>query len=282
MNNFQIEEIKKTHRLIEEGIWIPKNIFNICDDISYPKGGNVDCFNIEERSFWFKHRNNCLVEVFRRFPPGGALYDVGGGNGYVALGLKNNGFDTVLFEPRIEGARNAKSRGLNPVICATLEGSGFKEKTIPAIGLFDVLEHIKEDKEYLRKIKSFLINNGRLYLTVPAYRILWSIEDDLANHYRRYTLKELTQKIKSIGYEIDYATYFFSILPLPIFLFRTIPSKIKFRKKSIFKQAQKEHNPKQKILSYLLNWYLKRELLKIKKNKINFGASCLIVARSKS
>ncbi len=282
MNNFQIEEIIKNHRLIEEGIWIPKNIPNIYDDISYPKDGNVDCFNIEECSFWFKHRNNCLVEVFKRFPPEGTLYDIGGGNGYVALGLKNNGFDTILVEPGIEGARNARSRGLSPVICSTLEDVGFKKETIPAIGLFDILEHINDDTEYLKKIKSFLINNGRLYLTVPAYRILWSTEDDLAGHYRRYTLKELTQEIKSIGYEIDYATYFFSILPLPIFLFRTIPSKIKFRQKSIFKQVQKEHNPRQKILSYLLNWYLKKELPKIKKDKINFGASCLIVARSKS
>jgi len=274
----KITEITKNLNLLEEGIWISKNT----SKISYPKEDNINCFKIEEQSFWFKHRNNCLIEILKRFPPQGILFDVGGGNGYVSLGIKNSGFDTILVEPGIEGARNAKLRGLSPIICSTLEDAGFKENTIPAIGFFDVIEHIEDDTGYLKKVKSFLVENGRLYLTAPAHNILWSIEDDYGGHYRRYTLKELTKKLKSVGYEIDYATYFFSFLPLPIFLFRTIPSRIGLRQKNQFKQIQKEHKPKQGILSCVLNWCCKKELSKIKRTKISFGASCLIVARSKN
>ena len=35
--------------------------------------------------------------------------------------------------------------------------------------------------------------NGRLYATVPSYSFLWSEEDILAGHFRRYTLKGLSK-----------------------------------------------------------------------------------------
>ena len=39
--------------------------------ISYPEEGNEACFQIEEQSFWFRHRNDCLRELARNFPPRG-------------------------------------------------------------------------------------------------------------------------------------------------------------------------------------------------------------------
>ncbi len=48
-----------------EGIWFS----NRKSKISYPKLGNDICFALEEDSFWFKHRNKCIVEAIRQFPP---------------------------------------------------------------------------------------------------------------------------------------------------------------------------------------------------------------------
>ena len=31
------------------------------ETISYPESGNDDCFEIEENSFWFRHRNDCII-----------------------------------------------------------------------------------------------------------------------------------------------------------------------------------------------------------------------------
>ena len=57
--------------------------------ISYPEEGNEACFQIEDQSFWFRHRNNCIQELVRKFPPNGKgpIFDVGGGNGFVAKGM---------------------------------------------------------------------------------------------------------------------------------------------------------------------------------------------------
>ena len=106
-------------------------------------------------------------------------------------------------------------------------------------------------------------------------------EDDFAGHYRRYTLKELSSKLRSAGFEIEYSTYFFTLLTLPIFLFRVIPSKLGLRKRSEFSRYSKEHNVKTKFIKIPLRKYLTMESDMIKRSRLGFGASCLIVARVK-
>ena len=39
--------------------------------ISYPEVGNKACFEVEDQSFWFRHRNDCIRELVRNFPPRG-------------------------------------------------------------------------------------------------------------------------------------------------------------------------------------------------------------------
>jgi SAM-dependent methyltransferase len=273
----EIAEIGKNLECREHGIWFSKNR----SQISYPEDRNVQCFTIEENSFWFQHRNNSLVEVMRLFPPKGTIFDIGGGNGYVSLAIKRAGMDTVLVEPSYEGAINAHNRGLNSIICSTFEGAGFKPKSIPAIGIFDVLEHIENDHDFIRMIKTVLVPNGRLYITLPAYNFLWSIEDDHSGHYRRYTLRELTTKLESAGFEIDLKTYIFGLLPVPIFLLRTIPTKLGFRTTSQFGRIRSEHGQRKRLLGRLVELALNLELKALRAKKtIPIGGSCLVVARS--
>lgn len=259
----------------DPGIWFSKNRSHI----SYPDDGNVRCLAIEDDSFWFKHRNKCIIEAIRRFPPDGAVFDVGAGNGYVSLTIKNAGFDTVVIEPGVQGAMNAYARGLSPVICSTLEAAGFKSHLIPALGLFDVLEHIEDNIGFLRRIKTLLIPKGRLYITVPAYNFLWSVEDDHAGHYRRYTNKSLMRMLESIGFQIDFKTYIFSVLFFPILFFRTLPSRLGLRRHREFERSRKEHGQNRGALGYLLSCMLDNELKLLRRGKnIAFGGSCLLVA----
>lgn len=80
--------------------------------------GNDQCFGIENKSFWFQHRNTCIVELVQKFPPrgNGPILDVGGGDGFVAKGLMDAGWDVVLVAPGPVGARNAKARCLHNII----------------------------------------------------------------------------------------------------------------------------------------------------------------------
>jgi SAM-dependent methyltransferase len=272
-----IEKIAENLRFsAEEECWICDDITNI----SYPEEGHKYCFEIEENSFWFKHRNKVIVEILSKFPAPGTLYDVGGGNGYVAWELSNNGFEVVLVEPFLPACRNAKARGLSSIICGEFEKAGFRDGVLPAVGLFDVIEHIKDELFFLKGVKKKLMKGGRIYITVPAYEVLWSFEDIAALHFRRYHLKDLCQKLENIGYTIEYATYFFSFLFLPIFFLRTLPSKLKLRNKSTFEVNQREHVIKNTKIEKIIEWFCKRELFKIKNGrKISLGTSCVVVAR---
>src|SRR5580692_11450254 len=76
-----IDEIAANLELGESGIWFSKGN----SEVSYPSAGNESCFEIEGHSFWFQHRNRCINTLVRGFPPAGAIFDLGGGNGFVSL-----------------------------------------------------------------------------------------------------------------------------------------------------------------------------------------------------
>lgn len=153
---------------MSDGIFVVPNT----PKLSYPEEGNALCFQLEEKSFWFRHRNQCILEAVRQFPSPDPLLDVGGGNGFTSRALQEAGYDVILVEPGPAGAQNARARGVSMVICSTLQDLDLPDGQIGAIGMFDVLEHIKDDLEILRYAHAKLVRNGRLYLTVPAGSLL--------------------------------------------------------------------------------------------------------------
>lgn len=184
-------------RLAEDGIWYSPDT----QPISYPSDGNDACFALEDSSFWFAHRNDCIVAAASKFPPpvGGTIVDVGGGNGFVARGLLRAGFEVVLLEPGAAGAHNARKRGVQHIVCATTETARIKNDSIPAVGLFDVIEHIENDGAFLRSLRSKVRRGGYLYATVPAFNALWAKDDEEAGHFRRYSRSSISRTNRRRG-----------------------------------------------------------------------------------
>ena len=262
--------------VIKDGIWQSKHDTSF----SYSADGNSRCYEIEENSFWFRHRNNCILALLASFLPVENFLEIGGGNGIVAKAIQDSGIETILMEPGITGAQNALHRGIRHVISATLDEAGIRPKTIHAAGLFDVLEHIESEYDFLRSIHNILTDSGKLFLTVPAYTLIWSSDDAYAGHYRRYTLNGLQKALCRSGFHIEYATYFFSVLPLPIFLRRTVPSMLGFQKnREAQSKHMREHSIKSRFMENILNRIWDWELMRIHERKsIPFGSSCMAVA----
>ena len=249
--------------------------------ISYPDDGNGKCFEIEKDSFWFNHRNNLIFSAVKRYNGSNSLFDIGGGNGFVAKKLQDEGIDVALIEPGKIGTSNARKRQLKNIIHSTLEDAEFKASSLDSIGLFDVLEHIEDDSSFLGKLDYYLKDDGIIFITVPAFQWLWTNEDDDTGHYRRYTLKSIKQVAQENGFEILFSSYLFSLLPLPIFFLRSLPSKLGFNKKSHdLEKYKKEHKKRGGLVDQILEKVWKWELKRIEKGKrIFFGSSCFIVAK---
>lgn len=271
-----LSEIACNIAINEDGLWTARTHSRV----SYPDDGNEACFAVEEASFWFRHRNDCILQVMERYSPPGTVFDVGGGNGYVARAIQDSGRDVVLVEPGLSGAQNARARGVRQVIHSTLENGGFRAGTLPAVGLFDVLEHIENDQAFLEDLNRLLIPGGRLYMTVPAYGALWSGEDDIAGHWRRYSLKTLSSVLNRSGFSVEFVTHFFAFLPIPILLMRALPYRLGLHaRKGSTRRMKAEHEPG-KLAAGVLRMLTRRELARIGAGgQSPFGTSCLAIAR---
>lgn len=273
---YNIEIPTENLELIND-IWFSKKK----SDVSFPEDGYNKILQIEENSFWFQHRINVIITAIKNFPPSGIFYDIGGGNGFVSLALQKKGIETILIEPGKIGAYNAKKRGLKNIICAKIEEIGLEKNSISAAGLFDVLEHIKDDRKYLSLLFSLIKIQGKLYITTPAYNFLWSSYDKNSGHFKRYTIKKLSKILKPLGFKIIYKTHFFSLLPIPIFLFRTLPSILKIKRNiGEIENIKREHSYKGGFIGKVLKNIWNFELRFIMNGKkIPFGGSCFIIAQ---
>ena len=67
----------------------------------------------------------------------------------------------------------------------------------------------------LEKLRPILRSRGLLIASVPAYNFLWSGEDFVSNHVRRYTKRRLEKCVRDAGYAVEWCSYFNALL-LPL------------------------------------------------------------------
>lgn len=258
-----------------EGFWTVAG----STDVSYPSEGLAHLAAVEPASYWFNHRNDIIGSVLKRFPPDGTMFDIGGGNGYVSLGLQKYGFDCIVVEPDEQGAAVAQRRGV-PVIRAAFQDLQIAPGSLASAGMFDVLEHIEDDYGALADLRAALKPRGLIYIAVPAYGALWSSEDVYAGHFRRYTVPNLTDRLHASGFEPLYGTYFFAALVPAIFLLRTVPTLFGQKAKSDGGDASSDHALPSGVVGSMMSASFALELSRISSGKrVGAGSSCLVVAR---
>lgn len=179
---------------------------------------------MEDASYWFRHRTACLLATFVRLPPAGVFLDIGGGNGQLVAALQAIGRPAALLEPG-GGVHNARRRGVQNIIHSTFDDAAFPSASLGSAGAFDVLEHIEDEINFLKRLREAMQPGARFYCTVPAGPWLWSMDDVTAGHHRRYTERSLRLALQRAGFAIDFISPFFTWLTLPVCLFRTLPSR---------------------------------------------------------
>jgi SAM-dependent methyltransferase len=152
---------------------------------------------LEQNHFWFKARNKIILYILKKFCKKKAIYlEIGCGTGYVLKMIieKFSNFKITGSELFDSGLKQAKKRLKNykKIKLIKLDARNLRVKNkYDIIGAFDVIEHIKEEDIILNKINKALKKDGCFIFTVPQHKFLWSINDEIGFHQRRYTRKYL-------------------------------------------------------------------------------------------
>lgn len=173
---------------------------------------------VEDGSFWFNARNRLIVRAMQRYAPDAKrMLEIGCGTGFVLRQISRSFPNCRLSGTEVLAAGLAYAGARVP----GAELFQMDARAIPyedefdVVGAFDVLEHIEEDETVIAEVHRSLRAGGRFIITVPQHRWLWSRQDEYACHVRRYTLKELSERLARCGFRLSYTTSFVSLL-LPI------------------------------------------------------------------
>ena len=174
---------------------------------------------LDSTHWWFVARRRILKSLIEREvrPPKDArILEIGCGTGHNLEMLSAFGWvEATELEP---GARALASERLGrPVRDAALPDlSVFPPDHFDLVALLDVLEHVDDDHAALAAIRERLKPGGKLLVTVPANRWMWTSHDAAHHHHRRYQKRELRAAAIRAGINVELLSHFNSLLFPPI------------------------------------------------------------------
>ncbi len=193
-------------------------------EVSYPRGVSDHLSGEDGSSFWLDARADAVGRLGAAAAVS-TLWDVGAGSGAMAKRLGSHGIEVISVEPLPEGAIESGHLG-HEVFCATLEDLELPHDSLPAVGLFDVVEHLEDPALLLAEVSRVLIPGGKLLVTVPAYQWLWSAEDEALGHFRRYSTRSISGTLRAGGFSVLSSQYLFASLVPPAAVLRTLPYRL--------------------------------------------------------
>ena len=270
---------KEVMCLDKNGIYIDGEEYK--SDTQFSSDVQNNLFEIEDKSWWFQYRAK-VIESFASvyFDKTKLTVDIGGGNGYTTSILSKLGFNMGLLEPSYQACVNGKKRQIPYVKNGSIEDM---DHPIDQYMLLDVLEHIEDDDKFLDLIYGKMNLGGVLLITVPAFMSLWSREDLIAGHFRRYKKDEICDKLVNHGFEVLYENYFFSFLYVPVKILRVWLGRFKKRNLGEVDNSEGSTNDLMLDNSFVYKILGRVEKLELKRlinrKSVPFGSSIIIVCK---
>lgn len=232
-------------------------------------------FQVEESHWWYLGRREILKsfvsEIRAKAHQDLKILDVGCGTGANLKMLREYGVaeGVDISEQAVDFCHE---RGLTDVRLGAAEELPHANDTFDLVTALDVIEHLDDDSVGLNEIRRVLRPNGRTLLFVPAFMFLWGVQDDVSNHRRRYTRRQLLEAVTASGLEVEKIGYANFTFFLPVLLVRWTMRVLKLR-------ADTEYGINISPLNGLFAKLFAAERFVLKRAGFPFGVSLLCVAR---
>lgn len=233
-------------------------------------------YDTEATHWWLAARRNIVLDSIRqRYSRRSDLkiLDAGCGTGLMLQELAP--FGTVEgVDISDEALQFCRKRGLDNVRHADVTHMPFPDEQFDVVTALDVLEHLDDDTAALREFRRVLKPGGRVFVFAPAHKWLWSLQDEVSHHKRRYVMRTLRDVVMDAGLEIERQTYVSTFLLPVIYLGRQW---LKVRMK--FHEFNTENNLHPAWSNTILRNVFESEIPILRFMNMPFGASLLCVAR---
>jgi SAM-dependent methyltransferase len=238
-------------------------------------------YRLENHHWWFLAKRRYIKTILDLFltSRGGRILDIGCGTGGMMALLKEYG-SVFGMDSHEEACSFSRQRSPFPLLKGDANHLPFKRGTFRLITLFDVLYHqfILDDQAVINQAHELLAADGFLLITDSAFDSLKSTHDRAVMARHRYTLSELTGKLKKAGFSVLKKSYlYFSLFPLVV-LSRAV-SRLSLKSPgSAVHSDLKETNPLyNRILLSLLWW----EGWFLRTSALPWGSSLIILGQKR-
>lgn len=248
----------------------------------YPDGGFDLTDESGESSFWVRSRNRLFKKiVFDQLNTTGKtkFLEIGCATGsFIQQIVGNKNLEITGSEIYIKGLQYARRNLPNIDFVQFDVTQGTIGEEFDLIVAFDVIEHIEDDISAISNINKMLSNGGSFIMTVPQHMFLWSQLDEIVKHKRRYSRKDMVNKLELCGFDVSYATSFVFVL-FPLMLISRLVDK--GGNKS---QSEEKDLEKRVTFPSTLNWVFDKfmridEFLIRLGVSLPFGGTLVVVAK---
>lgn len=237
---------------------------------------------LEKRHFWFRGRRAIFFDLIERElgPDTNDLdiLEVGCGPGGMMSPLSRFGRVHGLDISR-DALRYCKQRGFPHVVTGSGLELPFADASFDMVALFDAIEHIPDDRRVLEEVKRILKPGGLVFISVPAYQFLYSQNDRLVHHQRRYTKGRLRRLLDETAFRARKLTYFNTFL-FPLILPAVLVLKLKERLVGLPRRQTNLSHSFAGPVNDMFAWFMGSERQLLRHMEFPFGHSLIGIARS--
>jgi len=229
---------------------------------------------VENFHWWFVVRRKLLKSILSSISiqKKAITLDIGCGTGSNLKALVSAGLDVIGLDQSIYALTLVKEKGDYSLMAGDLNKLPLKTKSVGLIIAMDIFEHLQEDMVGIHESYRVLGEGGILIVTVPAFKFLWGIQDIVTGHKRRYSRREIMNKLKAAGFDILKSSYFNFFLFIPILIARRMIQLLGLKIRS-------ENEVNSPLLNYIFKAVFSLEPYLLKYFSFPIGVSILCIGR---